>query len=148
MARNLVRFDPFAELTALKEQLFSEGLFSPSRKMMPITDVYTEDDSQLTVEANLPGFHESDISVDVDQGVLVIQAEKHEKEEDKGKRYVVRESSASYYRRIALPEQADEDQVSATFTSGVLKVTVPFKALPAARKITISPAKDTKEDSK
>lgn len=145
MARNLVRFDPFADLTALKDQLLTEGLFSPSRKTMPITDVYTEDDSKLTVEANLPGFHESDISVDVDRGALVIQAEKHEKEEDKGKRYVVRESSASYYRRIALPEQADEDHVSATFTGGVLKVTVPFKAVPAARKITITPAKDAKE---
>ena len=68
MARNLVRFDPFAEFTALREQLFSEGLFSPGRKMMPTTDIYTENDSKLTVEANLPGFDESDISVDVDQG--------------------------------------------------------------------------------
>lgn len=145
MARNLVRFDPFAELTALRDQLFSEGLFSQSRKMMPTTDVYTEDDSKLTVEAHLPGFEESDISVDVDQGALVIQAEKHEKEEDKGKKYVVRESSASYYRRIALPEQADEEHASAAFTSGVLKVTVPFKALPAARKIAISSTKDAKD---
>lgn len=144
MARNLVRFDPFAELTALREQLFSEGPFGQVRRMAPTTDVYTDDDSKLTVEAHLPGFEESDISVDVDRGALVIQAERHEQEEDKGKRYVVRESSASYYRRIALPEQADEDQATADFTNGVLKVTVPFKAVPAARKIMISPAKDSK----
>ena len=62
----------------------------------------------------------------------------YEKEEDKGKKYVVRESSSSYYRRIQLPEQADEDAVTATFESGVLRVTVPFKEVPSPRKVTIN----------
>jgi len=138
MARNLVRFDPFAELNALQKQLFSENWLSSGRRSMPTTDIYTEDDAKLTVEAHLPGFQESDIDVDVDQGALVIQAERHEKEEDKGKKYVVRESSSSYYRRIALPDQADEDAVKATFSGGVLRVTVPYKAVPSPRKVQIS----------
>ena len=138
MARNLVRFDPFAELSALQKQLFSDDWLRSSRRSMPTTDIYTEDDSKLTVEAHLPGFSESDIDVDVDQGALVIQAERHEKEEDKGKKYVVRESSSSYYRRIALPEQADEEAVQATFSGGVLRVTVPYKAVASPRKIEIA----------
>lgn len=138
MARNLARFDPFAELSALQKQLFSESWLTPTRRSMPTTDIYTEDDSKLTVEAHLPGFSEGDIDVDVDQGALVIQAERHEKEEDKDKKYVVRESSTSYYRRIALPEQADEDAVQAKFSGGVLRVTVPYKAVPSPRKVAIS----------
>ena len=138
MARNLVRFDPFAELSALQKQLFSDDWIRSSRRSMPTTDIYTEDDSKLTVEAHLPGFSESDIDVDVDQGALVIQAERHEKEEDKGKKYVVRESSSSYYRRIALPEQADEEAVQAKFSGGVLRVTVPYKAVASPRKIEIA----------
>jgi len=138
MARNLVRFDPFAELSALQKQLFSDDWLRSSRRSMPITDIYTEDDSKLTVEAHLPGFSESDIDVDVDQGALVIQAERHEKEEDKDKKYVVRESSSSYYRRISLPEQADEENVQATFSGGVLRVTVPYKAIASPRKIEIA----------
>ena len=139
MARNVIRFDPFAELSALQRQLFPEGLFSQSRRSTPTTDIYTEDDDKLTVEAHLPGFNEGDIDVDVDQGALVIQAERHEKEEDEGKKkYVVRETSTSYYRRIELPEMADEEGVSAQFHHGVLKVTVPYKALPSPRKVTIS----------
>lgn len=138
MAGSLSRFDPFAELSALQKQLFSEGLFGTGRRQMPTTDIFTQDDSKLTVEAHLPGFAEDAIDIDVDQGALVIRAEKHEKEEDKGKKYVVRESSSSYYRRIQLPEQADEDAVTASFESGVLRVTVPFKELPSPRKIAIS----------
>lgn len=154
MARNLVRFDPFAELSALQKQLFSDDLFRGKRgPAFPTTDVYTEDDKQLTVEIHLPNFSNDDISVSVDQGALVIQAEKHEKEEDKDKRYVVRESSSSMYRRIALPEQADDGHVSAKFDDGVLKVVVPFTTQPSARTISVEsgtasapavePAKDT-----
>ncbi|MBF4571941.1 Hsp20/alpha crystallin family protein [Herbiconiux sp. VKM Ac-1786] len=139
MARNLVRFDPFAELTALQKQFFSDGPFSsPRTATLPTTDVYTEDDNQLTVEAHLPNFAEDDVTVNIDQGALVIQAEKHLREEDAKKKYVVRESSTSFYRRIDLPEQADDDQVQATFDNGVLKVTVPFRQLPSPKKVAIT----------
>ena len=139
MAGSQARFDPFAELSALQKQLFSDGLFGLlGRRPMPTTDIYTEDDSKFTVEAHLPGFAEADIDIDVEAGALVIRAEKHEKEEDKDKKYVVRESSASYYRRIALPEQADDDAVKASFDNGVLRVTVPYKVVPSPRKIEIT----------
>ncbi|MEX1079126.1 MAG: Hsp20/alpha crystallin family protein [Homoserinimonas sp.] len=139
MARNLVRFDPFAELSALQRRFFEDGMFSPSQGMhRPTTDVYTEDDNKLTVEAHLPQFEEGDITVDVDQGALVIQAERHEKTEDTKKKYVVRESSSSFYRRIALPDQADESKINAKFSKGVLKVTVPFKELPTPTKVEIT----------
>ncbi|WP_448808043.1 Hsp20/alpha crystallin family protein [Agromyces bauzanensis] len=138
MAGSLSRFDPFAELSALQKQLFSDGLFGQARRQLPTTDIYTEDDSKLTVEAHLPGFAQDDIEINVDEGALVVRAEKHEKEEDKGKKYVVRESSSSYYRRIQLPEQADQDAVTASFDKGVLRVTVPYKELPSPRKISIN----------
>jgi HSP20 family protein len=143
VAGSLSRFDPFAELSALQKQLFSEGLFGQGRRSMPTTDIYTEDDAKLTVEAHLPGFTQDDIDINVDEGALVVSAERHEKEEDKGKKYVVRESSSSYYRRVQLPEQADQDAVSATFDKGVLRVTVPYKELPSPRKISISSSAET-----
>jgi len=143
MARNLVRFDPLAELDALQKQFFSDGVFRRLRTAaLPTTDIYMEDDKQLTVEAHLPDFSEDDVSVDVDQGALVIQAEKREKETDRKKKYVVRESASSYYRRIALPEQADEENVTASFHRGVLRVVVPFKESASPRKIELTKGGD------
>ncbi|MBW3568555.1 Hsp20/alpha crystallin family protein [Candidatus Parcubacteria bacterium] len=136
---NLVRSDPFEEMRALQKQFFGDDLFaSPFKGLtVPTTDVYTDDDKQLTVEAHLPNFSEKDVDVHIDKGALVISAEKREKEEDKKKKYVVRESSSSFYRRIALPERADENNISADMKEGVLKVVVPFKKLPEPKKIAV-----------
>jgi HSP20 family protein len=139
MAHNLARFDPFAELDVLQRRFFEDGFLAPFRGMkIPATDVYTEDDKQLTVEAHLPGFQEKDISIDLDSGAIIIQAERHEKEEDKNKKYVVHESSNSYYRRVALPEQADTANIKAEFEHGVLKVVVPFNPSSTPVKIPIT----------
>lgn len=139
MAGNLVRIDPFAGLEAFGKDVFGEGFLRAFRgAKLPTTDVYTEDDKRLVVEAHLPHYEEKDISIDIDRGVLVIQAERHEREDDKKKKYVMRESSSSFYRSIPLPEQADEGAVSAKFEKGVLTVTVPFTGVPAKRKVEIS----------
>lgn len=136
---NLIKFDPFAELNALQRQFFGDDWLSPMKGLtVPTTDVYTNDDKELIVEAHLPNFNQDDVNISVDKNALVIQAEKHEKEEDKKKKYVVRESSSSFYRRIALPERADADAITAHLEEGVLKVVVPLKALPEPKKITIA----------
>jgi HSP20 family protein len=136
----LVRFDPFADLDALQRQLFDIGDTDPMRTVhMPTTDIYTNDDKEMVVEAHLPNFKDEDVNVSVDDNYLVIQAEKYEKEEDKKKKkYVVRESSSSLYRRIYLPERANGDAIQAHFDNGLLKVTVPFKELPKPKKIMIA----------
>lgn len=136
---NLIKFDPFAELNNLQRQFFGDDWVTTPLKGMtiPTTDVYTNEDKELVVEAHLPNFDHQDVDVHVENGALVIQAEKHEKEEDKKKKYVVRESSSSFYRRISLPERADGAQIEAHLDDGVLKVTVPLKPLPEPKKITI-----------
>lgn len=133
----LVKYDPFADLAALQRQFFGDDWLSPLKGVnIPTTDVYTNGD-QLVVEAHLPNFHQDDVNIQVDNGALVIQAERHEKEEDKSKKYVVRESSSSFYRRIQLPERANGDTVEAHLDDGILKVTVPLTPLPEPKKITV-----------
>lgn len=144
---NLVRFDPFEEMRSLQRQFFGDDWFSIPRQLksmqIPTTDVYTEDDKQLVVEAHLPNFNQDDIDISVNKGMLVIRAEKHETDEDKkkDKKYVVRESSSSFFRSIALPEHADEDKIEANAQEGVLKVSIPFKELPKPKKIALKSKK-------
>lgn len=138
----LIRFDPFEEIRALQRQFFGDDVINAPLKAMqiPTTDVYTDND-KLTIEAHLPNFSDSDIDISVDKGALVISAERHEKEEDKKKKYIVRESSTSFYRRIQLPEHADESKIEARMDEGILKVAIPFKALPQPKKISIKKGK-------
>jgi HSP20 family protein len=83
------------------------------------------------------GIYEKEVSVDVHDGTLAISAEHQEKDEQKGRKYLVRESSTSFYRSVALPKQANPDAVKAHFARGVLKVTVPFRELPKPIKVAI-----------
>lgn len=143
---NLVKFDPFAELNALQKQFFGDDWLTPRGGIsIPTTDVYTKDDKELVVEAHLPNFAESDVDIRVDSGALVIQAEKHERDEDKAKKYVVREASSSFYRRIQLPERADADNITAHLHDGILKVTVPLTSLPEPKKIAIETVSGAKK---
>ncbi len=135
---NLIRWDPFAELSALQKQFFGDDFMTPFKGVnIPTTDVYTKD-NVMVVEAHLPNFVQDDVDIQIEDGALVISAQRHEKEEDKSKKYVVRESSSSFYRRLQLPERADADKIQAHLEEGVLKVKVPLAPLPEPKKIAIS----------
>jgi HSP20 family protein len=127
MTQSMLRFDPFAGLDSLRRELLDDGLLRGFRGKLPTTDVYTNKDNELVVEAHLPHFNEEDITISVDRGSLVIQAERREREEDKDKKYVMRESSSSFYRNVQLPQEAEMKNVKASFADGVLAITVPLK---------------------
>ncbi len=105
---------------------------------MSTTDVSTEGDQALVVESHLPNFAEADVTASVDGDQLVIQAERHEREEDTKRKYVVRASSSSFYRSTTLPDQAQQDGITAGFANGVLKVTVPLAQAASPRAVPIS----------
>lgn len=135
---NLTRWDPFAELNALQKQFFGDDWMTPFKGVsIPTTDVYTKN-NQLRVEAHLPNFELEDVNIHVDNNALVISAERHEREEDKDKKYVVRESSSSFYRRISLPERVDTNKIEASLEDGVLNVNVPLTPLPEPKKVAIT----------
>jgi HSP20 family protein len=145
----LIKYDPFVELDALQRQFFGDDWPTNAFRNVALatTDIYTTDSNELVVETHLPNFHEDDINISVDEGVLVIQAERHEQEKDKQKKYVVRESSSSFYRRIPLPERANSDKISAHLQGGMLKVTVPLTPLKQPQKITITASKGASDTS-
>ncbi|MCA9331880.1 Hsp20/alpha crystallin family protein [Candidatus Saccharibacteria bacterium] len=141
----LTRFDPFAEMRALQKQFFGEEWDSWATPLKSVqlatTDVYTHDDKELIVETHLPNFSKKDVDIQIDNGALVISGEHHEKNEGKNKKYVMRESSSSFYRRIRLPERADSKTIKADLKNGILKITVALKEIPKPQRIEIHEGK-------
>ena len=87
----------------------------------------SETDTELKVEAELPGLEEKDIELSLSNGELVIQGEKKSETEDKTRRMSER-VYGRFERRIALPVDVQEDHVSAKFKNGVLTVVLPKAA--------------------
>ncbi|MEX0748549.1 MAG: Hsp20/alpha crystallin family protein [Candidatus Saccharimonadales bacterium] len=141
----LIRYNnPFKELEEMQNQLnklFDESLTSTARSGLttPTADVYmNEDEDKLIVEAHLPGYEQDDVELQIENGALIIRADRQErKEQDEKRKYILRESSSSYYRRIGLPKNVEADKIMANFDNGVLEVNVPFKELPKPQTVKI-----------
>ncbi len=132
-------FDPFEEIRRIQERL--NRLFEDFERVGPRTvriempvDVIDEGD-QIRIVADLPGFNKEDIEVWVEDGELVIKAERKEEKEEKERNYIRRERRyGRIYRRIALPADVDVENIKASYNNGVLEVTIP-KTEKAKRKV-------------
>jgi HSP20 family protein len=91
-------------------------------------------DNELVVRADLPGLSKDDIKVDVTEDSIVIQGErKREHEEEREGVYRSERSYGSFYRVIPIPEGGITDQAKASFTDGVLEITMPAPPEQASR---------------
>jgi HSP20 family protein len=93
-------------------------------------------DTEYTVRAELPGLDpEKDVHLSVSHGFLTIRAERKEETQTKHRtefRY------GMFERSVQLPETADAEKVRAHYKGGILEITVPLKAQPEPKKISIT----------
>ena len=134
MTTALTRFEPFADALKLSdamEQLLNESWVSPRRFFgswngtlsMPL-DMY-ETDEAYVVTAFMPGVASDKLDIQVQQNILSIHGEVSV-EQPKDARYLIQErGSGAYERSIRLPSQVEADKIAATFTDGVLTITLP-----------------------
>jgi HSP20 family protein len=153
--------DPFAllrQMTSELDRAFDEpfwpgfrlaslrGVAAPAG-WSPRVDV-VEKDGRLVTRVDLPGVKKEDVSVEVNDGRLVLSGErKSETEEKKEDVYRCEREYGSFYRTVPLPEGVSLDDVKASFADGVLEVSVPLPTRQAAkaRKVEIQePAKAAK----
>lgn len=113
------------------ERLFDEMIHRPwgsSREVRgwnPSIDVYETADAFL-LEADLPGVNAEDVSVEVENGDLVLQGSRSlEKTRSDGQVIAMERSSGHFLRRIRLPHSVDKNRIDADFSQGVLRVIIP-----------------------
>jgi HSP20 family protein len=91
----------------------------------PQVDIVQRGD-ELILRADLPGISKDDVEVEIDNGVLTIHGERHDEFEDEREGvYRSERTYGSFYRAIPLPENADADRAKASFSDGVLEISVP-----------------------
>ena len=113
---------------SMRRPTFEAGAFAPA------IDVF-EKDNRLFTRVDLPGMKKEDVKVEVTDGQLAISGErKSESEEKREDFYRSERAYGSFYRIVPLPEGATLDDVKATFSDGVLEVSVP---MPTARKADV-----------
>lgn len=88
-----------------------------------------EDENGFTLEFAAPGYEKGDFEVKVDKDLLTISsAKKTETETKEGEKFTRREFKyASFNRTFTLPETVDATKIGATYTNGILNVSIPKK---------------------
>lgn len=126
--------DPFFRGSSLMRHMDTSKAFSPACDIK-------EDDKQITVLANVPGYPKENLKLDIDDTgrVLTISGDMDSKEtRDEENWHVVERRSGSFKRQFRLPSTVDMQNIAAKVTDGVLTVTVPKKAIEsAARSINV-----------
>ncbi|MFW6138348.1 MAG: archaeal heat shock protein Hsp14 [Spirochaetota bacterium] len=138
------RRDPWKALDSMRKELdrmltrpFDFLSETAEEAVTPSVDVW-EDEENVYVEADMPGFEQKDISLNLRGNNLILSAKREEKKEEKKKNYYRSERyTGSVSRTIDLPAQVDESRVNARFKNGVLNVTLPKKEEEKKKEIKI-----------
>ena len=101
--------------------------FAGSRELL--TDLHEFDD-RYELRMDIPGFDKEDIKIGLEEGQLIVSAEKNSEKEEKDKEgKIIRSERRSGYasRSFYVGEDIKPEDVSAKYENGVLTIGIPKK---------------------
>lgn len=116
----------------------------------PAVEVFERDD-HFVIRAEVPGLDREHITVEIDDGQVILSGERVEEQEQRTSAYYRRERRyGRFYRVVPLPDGADASQAAASFNHGVLEISMPVRHRVEARKLEIQEGgngSDTKSEA-
>ena len=92
----------------------------------PKVNIYEYDD-KIGIVAEIPGLDKKNVSVEVEDSVLIISGDKHGFDDSGGKCITRELKQSSFKRSFNLGEYLDGKNVSASFKDGMLSISIPKK---------------------
>jgi len=139
--------DPFTRMHREMDRMFDDFLGTARAGngggllLRPSVDI-AESKKAYRISVEVPGIDPEQVELQVQEGALVISGEKRQETEDDEEGFHRVERHYGQFRRVlALPEDADVDNIRADAKNGVLKIRIPrLKQAdkPGARRIEIS----------
>ena len=149
---DLVHSDPYREFRSLTDRfnrIFGSGSAStPARRereeelslgaWMPPVDIAEEKD-RIVLTAELPGFKENEIEIQMEGNVLTLRGERKFEEENKDRNYYrIERAYGQFVRSFTLPNNVDRENVKAMFRDGILEIELPKREEAKPRQIKVS----------
>lgn len=106
-------YEPFREVSQKLADWFA-----------PASDASANDD-RYEINVELPGVKAEDVDITIKDNSLVVMGRKRSEREEKGRSYFFSERQfGAFQRTFRLPPDFDEDNISASFSDGVLHLAV------------------------
>lgn len=153
----LTRFDPYRDLASIQDR-FNQIFGAPARRerdeelrmgsWMPPVDI-EEDKEKIVLTAELPGFKQDQIDIQMEGGVLTLRGERKFEEEKEGRNYHrVERSYGQFVRSFTLPNNVDRENIQAHFADGLLRIEMPKREEAKPRQIKIGGNGEEKKPEK
>ncbi len=131
MARLIPWREPAKSLEAFRREIdrlfdrFFEVMPFSEQEFVPSVDI-SETDTEIIVQAEIPGIDPKDLDISLNGRLLTIKGEKRSEHEEKKENYhKIERKYGSFSRTIDLPADIDSDKVEALYKDGVLKIILP-----------------------
>jgi HSP20 family protein len=130
-------------LNSILDDAFSSWPFqsqengSLTSSWIPACDVF-EDKDAVKIVAEVPGVRPEDVKISLENNLLTIRGEKRQQAEEKTERvHRYERSYGSFERAFSLPTTVDPDKIAASYTNGILTVTIPKAERARPREIPV-----------
>lgn len=147
---NITRYDPLGEMVSLRsamDRLFEDSFVSPlswrtigggNDSLTPPIDVHETDD-EIVVTASLPGIKADDVEITMTGQTLTMRGEFKADERIEKDQYLYRERRfGSFSRTLQLPVRVEGDRAQASFSDGILRLSIPKAEEVKPRQIRIN----------
>jgi len=133
----VLKFDPFfRDVDRLAQQLWGAALGGGGRSSMAPMDAWRDGDT-IVIELDLPGITPDSLDVNVEHDALTVRAERVEPA-DSREWLVSERPHGAFTRQLSLGTRLDVDKITADYTDGVLRLTVPVAETAKPRKIAVN----------
>ncbi|HUG84026.1 MAG TPA: Hsp20/alpha crystallin family protein [Euzebya sp.] len=134
---SITRWDPWTELATMQRDLIRSSTAS-----QPAADVFRTDEA-FVVRIDVPGVREQDLSVQTEDGRMIVSAERGSDPDVDRDHWVRRERpTGQFTRTFSLPEGADPEKITANLEWGVLELRIPHAPERQPRQIPVRAASD------
>lgn len=133
----IIKYDKnrmFPAFDSLWDNFFDKDYMTKGMELgtkVPAVNV-SETDKAFELEFAVPGLKKEDFHIDMDKDILTISAEnqsENEETDQETKKVTRREFSySSFTRSFRLPENVDEENISAEYKDGLLHLSIPKKS--------------------
>ena len=135
-------FDPFIELRRMQSEMnrLSSGFGATTARDFPPINIWLGDNS-VVVTAELPGVARDEVTISLQEDVLMLEGKREPKLQQDDVNWQRRERAyGTFSRAVQLPFRVDPEKVQARFDNGILEIELERLEADRPKKIEIRAA--------
>jgi HSP20 family protein len=136
VAVSVLRFDPFGDPFRQMDRLTSQLLSGTRTPMGMPMDVWQTDDG-FHVCLDLPGVDPDSVDITTERNTLTIKAERRAEYEDGQNVLIAERPQGTFTRQLQLGESVDTENIQASYSDGVLHLTLPMAQAAQPRRVQV-----------